>query len=109
MKDSEAADKLYQLVKQVPRGRVTTYGLLAQAVGCSPRQVGRLLHKNPDPASIPCHRVVSSAGKLSESFAFGGLAGHKERLLAEGIILSGARADEETAYWRLTSKRQDVL
>ena len=62
-----------------------TYGDVAKLAQTSPRVVGNALHANPDPTTIPCHRVVSSEGKLSGSFAFGGATGQRERLKQENV------------------------
>lgn len=82
---------VYRMVKKIPRGKVTTYGQIAlrlrsgSATKITPRLVGRVLHLNPDPRTIPCHRVVNSKGKIALNFAFGGASGQRRRLLAEGI------------------------
>ena len=53
--------RVYDRLRAVPRGRVTTYGLLADAVGCgSPRAVGQALKRNPFAPEVPCHRVIKS-------------------------------------------------
>jgi len=58
---TEFANKVYQKLKQVPVGRVTTYKLLAAAVGCkSSRAVGQALRRNPFAPKVPCHRVIRS-------------------------------------------------
>lgn len=80
------AKAVFEMVKKIPAGRVMTYGQIAKLVGfINPRLVGRILHQNPDPQSIPCYRVVNSQGKLSPSFAFGGLSAQQEKLEQEGI------------------------
>ncbi len=82
--------KIYTVVKAIPSGRVLTYGQVAAVAG-NPRWarvVGYALHNNPDPKSIPCHRVVNREGRLAEAFAFGGAESQAERLRAEGIKLS---------------------
>lgn len=82
-----AFDQVYKIVRQIPEGKVTTYSSIAIAIG-RPRQaqmVGWALHCNPDPKTIPCHRVVNASGRLADSFAFGGAAEQKKRLVAEGI------------------------
>jgi O-6-methylguanine DNA methyltransferase len=81
-------EKIYELVKAIPSGKVTTYGELAAALGNKylARVVGNILHNNPDPANIPCHRVVNAKGKLAKHFAFGGAEGQRKRLENEGII-----------------------
>ena len=58
-------DKVYDLVALVPKGKVTTYGALAEYIGIDPRVVGFALHANNDPKNIPCHRVINSKGKIS--------------------------------------------
>ncbi|MFP3254840.1 MAG: endonuclease V [Thermoplasmata archaeon] len=59
-------NEFYSLVKQIPKGRVTTYGDLALALGdiVASRAVGKMLSENPKPMEIPCHRVVMSDGSL---------------------------------------------
>ncbi|MBR6406420.1 MAG: methylated-DNA--[Lachnospiraceae bacterium] len=89
------AKRIYEAVKKVPKGKVATYGDIAALAG-NPRMsraVGNALHKNPDPSAIPCHRVVSSAGKLSGAFAFGGPDVQAKRLRAEGVEVRDNRVD----------------
>lgn len=81
-------EKIYEVVKQIPKGKVATYGFVALLAG-NPRWarvVGYALHNNPAPMVIPCHRVVNREGKVAEAFAFGG--GHTQRQLLEneGIV-----------------------
>lgn len=56
----------YDLVEQIPEGKVTTYGDLAEALGDkrAARAVGRLLNQNPRPIEVPCHRVVRYDGSI---------------------------------------------
>ncbi len=77
--------KVYDLVSKVPKGKVTTYGALAQLVEVSPRVIGFALHSNNDPKNIPCHRVINSKGKISSGYAFGGPDIQKQMLEKEGI------------------------
>lgn len=86
--------KVYTLVKTIPKGRVTTYGMIAKKLGFkSPRTVGKYLHVNKDPQNIPCHRVVFSDGKLSPSYAFGGCKIQKLKLEKEGVIFKNNKVD----------------
>jgi alkylated DNA nucleotide flippase Atl1 len=55
--------------------------------------VGNILHQNPDPGKYPCYKVVNSQGKLSASFAFGGMAGQQVLLEAEGIAVTEGKVD----------------
>ncbi|MBI4450398.1 MGMT family protein [Candidatus Woesearchaeota archaeon] len=83
-------DKIYAALKRVPRGRVTTYKSLAEAVGSKAyRAVGNAMNKNPYAPAVPCHRVVNSDGTLG-GFAWG--AAKKARMLEEeGVIVNGGR------------------
>ena len=81
-------EKIYEAVKTIPKGRVATYGQIAVLAG-SPkwaRAVGNALHKNPDKANIPCHRVVNGKGEVSKNFAFGGAETQIKMLESEGIV-----------------------
>ncbi|MCL2446666.1 MAG: MGMT family protein [Oscillospiraceae bacterium] len=78
---------VYDIVKQIPPGKVATYGQIAAMAG-NPRmarQVGWALHGNPDESNIPCHRVVNRFGGCSSAFAFGGIDIQRELLEAEGV------------------------
>lgn len=81
-------EKVYEVVKQIPYGKVTTYGKIAEALGAprASRQVGWALHVNPDPENVPCYRVVNRFGEVSSAFAFGGENRQRELLEQEGII-----------------------
>lgn len=81
IKDSD----VYDLLLQIPAGKVSTYGDLAKALGnpSSSRIIGRILGKNPNPIKVPCHRVVMSDGKVGGYFY--GSDKKKELLEKEGI------------------------
>jgi|TARA_B100001971_G_C17960817_1_gene417320 O-6-methylguanine DNA methyltransferase len=57
---------VYELTKRIPAGRVTTYGEIARALDKprAARLVGKILHDNPTPIIVPCHRVVMADGSL---------------------------------------------
>lgn len=78
---------IYEQVKKIPRGFVASYGQIAALAGNRrwARVVGYALHVNPDPGSIPCYRVVTKDGRLSEAFAFGGVNRQKILLEQDGI------------------------
>ena len=64
-------ERCYELLKKVPRGKVTTYKALAHALHTRAyRAVGRAMNKNPYAPVVPCHRVINSDGKLG-GFATG--------------------------------------
>jgi len=78
-------EKVYSLVKQIPKGKVTTYGAIAKKLSMSPRTVGYALHLNPYEGKVPCHRVVNRDGRVAPHFAFGGSEIQKELLENEGV------------------------
>ena len=95
--------RIYEAVKKIPKGKVATYGQIAELAGDKrmARAVGNALHKNPDPDNIPCFRVVNAKGELAGEFAFGG-AGEQAKLLeADGIEVADGRVDLEKYQWRL--------
>jgi methylated-DNA-protein-cysteine methyltransferase related protein len=76
---------IYNLVKQVPPGKVTTYGVIAKTLGLRDvRKVGFALHANKS-SEVPCHRVVNKEGRLAPNFAFNGPEEQRRRLVAEGV------------------------
>lgn len=81
-------EKIYAVVRSIPKGRVATYGMVALLAG-NPRWarvVGYALHVNPEPGVIPCHRVVTRNGEVASGFAFGGPDVQRHLLEAEGIV-----------------------
>lgn len=95
-------DKIYDVVKNIPKGKVATYGTVAAMAG-NPRWarvVGYALHVNPDPSTIPCHRVVTRNGEVSKAFAFGGENMQRLLLSEEGIeFLDDGRVDIKKHLW----------
>ena len=93
--------KIYKKLLEVPKGKVTTYGELAKAVGLKngQRAVGKIMNKNPYPVIIPCHRVVMSTGKIG-GYAYG--ENVKTKMLNdEGIeIENGKIIDSENLIYR---------
>lgn len=94
--------RIYEAVKKIPKGKVATYGQIAMLAGDKnmSRAVGNALHKNPDPTTIPCHRVVNAKGELSGSFAFGGANVQKDRLEAEGVIVKDGIVNLKIYQWK---------
>ena len=86
---------LYELLRMIPRGKVITYGLLAEMLGNKKwaRAVGNALHENPDGEKYPCYKVVNSKGKLSRAYAFGGIEEQKRRLEKDGVVVENGKVD----------------
>ena len=95
--------RIYDVVCQIPEGKVATYGTVALLAG-NPRWarvVGYALHNNPAPGVIPCHRVVNREGKVADSFVFGGGDIQRQMLEREGIVFkSGGYIDLEIYGWK---------
>lgn len=87
--------RIYEAVKKIPRGKVATYGQVAEMAGNKKmaRAVGNALHKNPDPEKIPCYRVVNAKGELAGEFAFSGEGAQARLLQADGIAVVDGRVD----------------
>lgn len=93
--------RAYTVIKKIPKGYVATYGQIAKlAGGLNPRFIGYLLHRNPDPDAIPCHRVVNAQGKLASGFAFGGVLKQKRLLEEEGIEIQNYSINLALYQWR---------
>ena len=94
-------EKVYKKLLEVPKGKVTTYGDLAKAIGLKngQRVIGKIMNKNPYPVIIPCHRVIKSNGKIG-GYAWGEKV--KEKMLSnEGIkIKKGKILEVEKAIYR---------
>lgn len=92
---------IYEVVKQIPKGKVATYGQVAALAGNKrwSRVVGYALHVNPDPENIPCYRVVNRLGEPSKAFAFGGENRQIALLEAEGVEFVDGRVDMERYQW----------
>lgn len=105
---SEFQVKVYAAAQRIPRGRVTTYQLLAAAIGCrSPRAVGQALRRNPSPPFIPCHRIIRADLTIG-GFA-GATAGEKIEqklalLAAEGVLFADHKLREAERLYRFENK-----
>lgn len=96
-------ERAYDVVRQIPEGRVASYGQVARMMGaprCA-RQVGYAMHASPGVAGgVPCHRVVFRDGSLCRGFAFGGPGEQRRMLEAEGVdFLEDGRVDMARFSW----------
>lgn len=101
MKEKNTFEKIYDVVKQIPKGKVATYGQVASLAGNKrwARVVGYALHVNPDSEKIPCYRVVTKEGRVSSAFAFGGENRQVELLLADGVEFEDGHVKMEEYQW----------
>lgn len=112
-------NQVYRLVRGVPKGKVATYGQIANLIhlrgessrhleggsvrrqtGFGARAVGNALHLNKS-ADVPCHRVVDRNGRIAPNFGFGGAAQQRRRLEAEGVkFRDEMHVDLPQSLWR---------
>lgn len=92
------SQKVYEIVKNIPYGKVMTYKQIGEKLGSKAYQaIGQVLKNNPDPNNIPCHRVIKSNGQI------GGYFGHiddeiskikTDLLLSEGVKIVNGKIDK---------------
>ena len=90
-------EKVYEFLRTIPKGKVVTYGQIAEYLGNKrlSRAVGNILHANPDKDRYPCYKVVDRNGRLSKQYAFGGIEKQKELLEKDGIAVKNYKVDLE--------------
>ena len=95
--------RIYDVVRRIPRGRVATYGLVALVAGYprAARIAGLAMHHCDDP-TVPCHRVVNASGGLAPHFV-----SQRPRLEREGVTFAGRNVALARHLWtpRLPSER----
>lgn len=100
MVNGDFRKKVYELIAQVPRGKVTTYGDLAALAGHAdaPRIVGGIAHYGDD--SLPWHRLVNRFGGLASGFP-GGREAQEQLLIGDGVTCTNFIVDdfEEKRWW----------
>lgn len=87
----DMAERVYQIVAAIPKGKVMAYGQIGIMVGIGPRQVGRILHNNPDNSQTPCHRVIHADGSITGGYAFGGPGKQRGILEEEGVVFRNGK------------------
>jgi len=104
MKVTAFQQLVYEACKRIPKGQVTTYKLLAQAIGCGSAQaVGQALRCNPFAPEVPCHRVIGSDLRIGGFFGerSGAQITRKLTLLAsEGVHFTDNVLAEQSALFR---------
>ena len=96
-------ERIYAVVRRIPRGRVATYGQVAALAGLAghARQVGYALHALSDGRSTPWHRVINAQGHVSTRSQFGGELQQRFMLEAEGVQFDArGRVSLQRFGWR---------
>ena len=93
MDSKDFFQKVYKVVKMIPSGRVSTYGLIAKYLGStkSSRVVGYAMNASHQNSDIPAHRVVNRVGLLSGKHHFSGTTLMKDLLESEGVKIQNDR------------------
>ncbi|MBI5122476.1 MGMT family protein [Candidatus Roizmanbacteria bacterium] len=94
-------NKVYQVTRAIPKGKVATYGQLARLAGKpkAAQAVGVFMKNNPDAPIVPCHRVVASDGKLTGYFGVGGITQKKKMLFDQGVCFKNNRVNLSISKW----------
>jgi len=100
---SEFEKNVCQIMKEIPKGRVTSYGLIARRISSGPIAVGTAVARNPWPLFIPCHRVVPADLEIGNYSIGGALSEHgcevkRDLLEREGVPIEGDRIASK-AVW----------
>ncbi len=102
MKDTNFFGDVYEVVKLIPKGKVTSYGAIASYLGSkkSARMVGWAMNAAHTLGDVPAHRVVNRAGLLSGKHCFETPTKMQELLELEGIIIIDNQIQNfETVFW----------
>lgn len=95
-------ERVYQIARQIPYGRVTSYGAIAKCLGAarSARMVGWAMNASHNLEDIPAHRVVNRIGMLSGKHHFQGTNLMKQLLESEGVeVVDNQIVDFEKVFW----------
>ena len=99
--------KVYEIVAQIPKGKVMTYGQIAALIGepRGGRTVGWAMQEVPPELNLPCHRVVNRYGGMAPAYAFGGAHVQRSKLEEEEVIFKeDGCVDLEKHLWRIALK-----
>ncbi|MBU1700349.1 MAG: MGMT family protein [Candidatus Eisenbacteria bacterium] len=106
--ESGLYERIYNVVRKIPKGKVTNYGHIAIIVGeCTPRMVGYAMASVPFGSNVPWQRVVNSKGEVSARRGGDGAFHQREQLEAEGVVFDEAgRIDLKKFGWAGPGPRQ---
>jgi methylated-DNA-protein-cysteine methyltransferase related protein len=98
------AERILKAVQGIPRGRVSTYGAVAEVAGLPRRArlVGKVLREAPSGRKVPWFRVLNASGRLSFPLGSDAYALQKKTLEREGVIFIGGRVDLKRFGWPAT-------
>ena len=111
MSKNDFFDKVYKVVRQIPEGKVTSYGAIANYLGVkkSARLVGWAMNASHRDNSIPAHRVVNRVGLLTGKHHFGGTKIMQQLLENEGILIKENKIlNLELHFWDPRNELPDL-
>ncbi|MGV8141819.1 MAG: methylated-DNA--[protein]-cysteine S-methyltransferase [Candidatus Woesearchaeota archaeon] len=88
-KTTSFQERVYSIVRKIPKGQTMTYGEIAKILNSSPRAVGQALKRNPYAPIVPCHRVIHVDGRIG---GYAGISNSKKKiklLKREGVRIDG--------------------
>ncbi|MBI3385462.1 MGMT family protein [Candidatus Gottesmanbacteria bacterium] len=96
-------DRVYQLTKKIPKGKVATYGQIARLSGSpkASRAIGLFMKTNPFAPRVPCHRVVAADGSLTGYSGGDGIPTKKAMLVDEGVFFKKEKVDLSRSRWNV--------
>lgn len=102
MDNNDREIRLYTVIQGIPVGKVATYGQIASLAGLpgAARLVGKILSGLPADTSLPWHRVINAAGKISMPEDSDSFNEQKKRLTRENIILIGSQISLKQYLWK---------
>jgi len=95
-------ERVYEVARQIPKGKITSYGAIAKSIGAakSARMVGYAMNSAKDLEDVPAHRVVNRNGLLTGKSHFGDHSAMQEVLATEGIKVKDNKVqDFEKHFW----------
>ena len=103
---------IWSVVRKIPRGRVATYGQIAELAGLEghARQVGYALHNLPERSNVPWHRVINSRGEISPRSGGDSHELQRHLLEAEGVTFdSRGRLDFSQVGWKVSQSQSRTV
>ncbi|PKD20658.1 cysteine methyltransferase [Salegentibacter salinarum] len=102
MEEKNFFERVYEVVRQIPKGKVTSYGAIARSVGAakSARMVGYAMNSAKNLDDVPAHRVVNRNGLLTGKSHFGDHSAMQQMLASEGITVKDNKVqDFKKHFW----------
>ena len=109
--DQSVPAMILAAVRRIPRGKVCTYGNVAEVAGLPRRArlVGTVLRQTPAGRGLPWYRVINAGGRISFPLGSDAYARQRHKLEAEGVVLVGGRVDLRRYGWPARDERLDEL